>query len=306
MSASEKTLYRTRDGLIAGVCGGIARYFGIDAGVVRLFAVVLSVLTCGVLAVIYLALWLVLPKEPATAATVDVAPQSIASETYGQVANGESCPIRPPAPPTVGAGHIPPPVPPASASYAGERVYASYAAAPAPARPVSEPAAAVRDPLSRSVRVGLAAGIALVTIGIAALISNWVMVFSVFQFWPLLLVAAGIARMVIPDSDGYHMHAIVGGLVLFLIGATLLMQTLGIVLIHFDAWFDQVWPVALIAIGLIIMGRAMASHALMILAAVLIVIVCLLGLIVYSDPGPAQSVWVPLPFDQGVTLDWKD
>ena len=50
------------DKMIAGVCGGVARSFGIDASVVRILAVVLS-LFFGVVLVVYLALWLVLPLE---------------------------------------------------------------------------------------------------------------------------------------------------------------------------------------------------------------------------------------------------
>jgi phage shock protein C len=50
------------DKMIAGVCGGIARSFGIDASIVRILAVVLS-LFFGVVLVVYLALWLVLPLE---------------------------------------------------------------------------------------------------------------------------------------------------------------------------------------------------------------------------------------------------
>ena len=50
------------DKMIAGVCGGVARSFGIEASLVRILAVVLS-LFFGVVLVIYIALWLVLPLE---------------------------------------------------------------------------------------------------------------------------------------------------------------------------------------------------------------------------------------------------
>ena len=50
------------DKMIAGVCGGVARSFGIDASIVRILAVVLS-LFFGVVLVVYIALWLVLPLE---------------------------------------------------------------------------------------------------------------------------------------------------------------------------------------------------------------------------------------------------
>ena len=58
------------DKMIAGVCGGVARSFGIDASIVRILAVVLS-LFFGVVLVIYLALWLVLPLEQGGATGFD-------------------------------------------------------------------------------------------------------------------------------------------------------------------------------------------------------------------------------------------
>ncbi len=50
------------DKFIGGVCGGIARSFGIDSGLVRIIAVVASFFF-GVVVVLYAALWLVLPLE---------------------------------------------------------------------------------------------------------------------------------------------------------------------------------------------------------------------------------------------------
>ena len=39
----EKKLYRIREGkMVCGVCGGIAKYFGIDVSLVRLGVVLLS------------------------------------------------------------------------------------------------------------------------------------------------------------------------------------------------------------------------------------------------------------------------
>nr|WP_209310899.1 PspC domain-containing protein [Streptomyces spiramenti] len=51
---------------IGGVCAGIARRFGMKAGTVRILAV-LSCLLPGPQFVAYLALWLLLPNEHATA-----------------------------------------------------------------------------------------------------------------------------------------------------------------------------------------------------------------------------------------------
>jgi len=56
-------LYRSRtDSMVSGVCGGLGQYLGIDPTIVRLFFVLL-VLGNGVGVLIYLALWLIVPRE---------------------------------------------------------------------------------------------------------------------------------------------------------------------------------------------------------------------------------------------------
>ena len=60
------------DKMIAGVCGGIARYFNVDTTIVRLLFV-LAVFLGGASPLIYLVLWLVMPEEPA----VTAAPQAL-------------------------------------------------------------------------------------------------------------------------------------------------------------------------------------------------------------------------------------
>jgi len=47
---------------IAGVCAGLARRFGVSAGLVRLLFV-LSLLLPGTQVIIYLALWIIMPDE---------------------------------------------------------------------------------------------------------------------------------------------------------------------------------------------------------------------------------------------------
>ncbi len=60
-------LMRVRQGkLIAGVCGGIAKWLGWDPTLVRLGYVVLSVISAGFPGVlIYILLWILMPLEPA-------------------------------------------------------------------------------------------------------------------------------------------------------------------------------------------------------------------------------------------------
>jgi phage shock protein PspC (stress-responsive transcriptional regulator) len=63
MSNGTKRLYRTQDGrVVAGVCAGLAAYFGIDPTLVRLAFVVASVFG-GVGILFYLGAWVVIPEE---------------------------------------------------------------------------------------------------------------------------------------------------------------------------------------------------------------------------------------------------
>lgn len=61
----EKRLYRTKDEkMIAGVCGGIAKYFQVDPSLVRL-AVVLLCMYAGTGLLVYLIATFIIPEEPA-------------------------------------------------------------------------------------------------------------------------------------------------------------------------------------------------------------------------------------------------
>lgn len=60
----EKKLYRVRHGkIIAGVCGGIAKYFGIDPKIVRLLCAAL-IAAYGSGLFVYIIFAVFVPKEP--------------------------------------------------------------------------------------------------------------------------------------------------------------------------------------------------------------------------------------------------
>lgn len=64
MSAMQvRKLVRTNEKVIAGVCGGIARYFDIDPTLVRVLWAVLTVFSFGAMLLIYLICWMMIPKE---------------------------------------------------------------------------------------------------------------------------------------------------------------------------------------------------------------------------------------------------
>lgn len=59
-----KRLTRSRNKVIAGVCGGIANYFDIDPTIVRVLYAFISIFTAafpGVL--LYIICWIVMPEE---------------------------------------------------------------------------------------------------------------------------------------------------------------------------------------------------------------------------------------------------
>jgi phage shock protein PspC (stress-responsive transcriptional regulator) len=60
----EKKLYRSRkDKKMAGVCGGIAKFFGIDSTIIRLIWA-LAILCAGTGLLAYIVCAFVLPEEP--------------------------------------------------------------------------------------------------------------------------------------------------------------------------------------------------------------------------------------------------
>ncbi|WP_156757531.1 PspC domain-containing protein [Actinokineospora pegani] len=59
-----RKLRRSRtDKMVAGVCGGLAKQFKVDAALLRIVLVGATLLGFGTGAVIYLACWLLMPEE---------------------------------------------------------------------------------------------------------------------------------------------------------------------------------------------------------------------------------------------------
>ena len=76
-------LYRGSKAVCGGVCSGIAAYFGADSLVVRILTVMLAIVTCGFALVVYVLLWMILPRVRVRNEPYDVTPAEAHSETYG-------------------------------------------------------------------------------------------------------------------------------------------------------------------------------------------------------------------------------
>jgi phage shock protein C len=81
-----KRLYRSRrDGLIAGVCGGLAEYFDVDPSLVRL-VFILATFLGGVGLIVYIVAWLIVPENPEQSPTASFEKnQKLKEEVVGEL-----------------------------------------------------------------------------------------------------------------------------------------------------------------------------------------------------------------------------
>ncbi len=57
-------LTRSKDRIIAGVCGGLASYFSLDPSLVRIGFALIAIISAGIpMLLIYVVMWFVIPQE---------------------------------------------------------------------------------------------------------------------------------------------------------------------------------------------------------------------------------------------------
>lgn len=97
-------------------------------------------------------------------------------------------------------------------------------------------------------RVGLVWGALIVAVGLALLLDHlgFIYIGSIFRFWPMILVFFGVGHLFTPSNRAR-------GAILIVIGMVLQLNSLGITHVH----FADLWPLAIIAVGLILIWGAM-------------------------------------------------
>ena len=66
MNQKVKRLYRSRTNRkIAGICGGLAEYFNVDATILRLFFILVVLFSVGFGIIAYILTWIIRAKSPA-------------------------------------------------------------------------------------------------------------------------------------------------------------------------------------------------------------------------------------------------
>ncbi len=60
-----RRLYRSnQDCMLGGVAGGLAEYFNVDPTIMRLLFVLLALVSGGTAVLLYLILWIIVPRNP--------------------------------------------------------------------------------------------------------------------------------------------------------------------------------------------------------------------------------------------------
>jgi len=169
--------------MIAGVCGGLAEYFGVDPTIVRVAAVLLA-LADGLGIVAYLILWIVVPEEGDRSMNEQGSSnqhgEGQPSEMPPGGAGAAATPGQEPAPPTAAAQApaAPPPAPPM----------------PPPAQPQPPGQPAPHGSGRRS--AGVTGGIILIAIGLVFLVNIFFPAWDIWTLWPLILVIIGVVIIV--------------------------------------------------------------------------------------------------------------
>lgn len=180
------SLTKGRDRVIAGVCSGIAERLDVDAVVARVTVIVLAVCTCGLVAIPYIVLAIVLPSPQVEDEPVDVDPLAITSDRYRHVADK---PAGRPASDNYGvradSGHRPPRPPEAAARPVGGDLR------------VTPPRPAERDRQRAALRIrglvvfALAAALTALFALVAYVFVSNVPGVRISGFWPLFFLVAG-------------------------------------------------------------------------------------------------------------------
>jgi len=279
---SKKRLYKSSNVVIGGVCGGIAEYFDIDSTLVRIIAVALLIVGCGVPAILYVVLLIILPPDPGAAQGYVDARAEATNPQSRRVDFDEEMSQTGWTNPSI-VGDQPPPPDPATCVSASDYQAASDSSPinknPSPATRVTH---SVADSVKSNSSLVLVIGAVLVGAGVIALLSNFVHI-SLWRFWPVVLIVVGVVCLFTPGSRGWSLERAGNSIVLVSIGLALLAWMLQIIQtkVLITAFFD-LWPVLLVVLGLAIIGGTRKSSIFTLASSLVLSATIVIGLWVYG------------------------
>ncbi len=305
MAKEAERLYRSDDCTIAGVCAGIAEYCDIDPVIVRILALLLSISSFGLVPIVYVLLWLVMPKRrnvadpiscdahfyPNSLTTVSgfgASRISAASQPVLQTKYAYWDPSSLNAYSQAAAKQV---------SQIDQSVYAAHYEAIAR---MSEAGLKYRDShdcIGTSIRLAVWIGVLLSSIGFAGLFSLVVEEVIWWQLWPFVVILSGLMMMVLPSRRMSSVARFSCGIALLALGLFLLLMSA-----HILSWYTilvmlkNLWPLLVIMLGVSIISRALKNELLVPVAALCVVGMFVGGIVVYAVPGTLGQLTVHLPF----------
>lgn len=254
LKATRKRLCRSRDLYVGGVCAGIAEYYGLDALVVRILAIMLFMVTFGLAGIVYLVLWAHLPLRAATVRPVEIEPQEALlfnhdSVDYYLVKND-----------------------------AGEDEWVRLP---------------IRG-LSMGGRIAVFAVLVLLFFILAFLLVPLVPGTVWWQFWPLLFLILGMFLIVVPIRSRMASAWVGAGIMMSVAAVCLLSMSLGVVAWDSLGFaFELLWPLVAVAAVLYVSGVIRSLSALVLGGSFCFVLFCILGGILCVLPGHIETLGLP-------------
>ncbi len=268
----EKKLFRSEDRIIAGVCGGCAEALGASAAVIRFIAVLLLVVSVGFAGAVYLAMWYFIPKREDASTMLDVVPESVRSDRYGEIGASER------------AGIPERPVPP--------RRLMGWGDVFRPRSPDDDLFGRDRRSLPTVARVGIAIGLLAMFAVVVSLGMPFFPGAEWWQFWPLLLIAFGVVLIILPLRDFANRSAMhLFGVSMVLLGGGLTPTTLG--MLSLITWLNDIivlWPVVIAAFCLFGLGYRRQSTPLMLAGVALHGVFVIAGVLFFAVPGSLECI----------------
>ena len=249
-------LWRSRDGYIGGVCAGIAERHDCDPIVIRILAVLIALSTLGIGCIAYAIMWISLPLAPVKSVPYDVEPESVQSSTYGSVECSQ-----------------------------------------ARGRTVEDPDDCYHDEgVNTPVRIVMALALLLLFYVVSNAVCPFVKGTYWWQYWPCVLIMAGLALMVVPIARELSIFWHIAGAALAVFGSTIIPISLGFYSpLTLAAATSALWPVLTLSAVLFAFGVHKRLSPVALLALLLFLAFCIVTVTSFGIPGYMDDFVIMAP-----------
>lgn len=124
-----------------------------------------------------------------------------------------------------------------------------------------------------------------------------------WRFWPMFFSLSGIAVMVVPGRRGVRTAHAVSGWFMIVAGTVILPMSVGLVRwASLVPWLASLWPVLVLSVALLAAAWIRRSWPWAFVAGALFTLFCVVGLLLFAEPGSVPFVIVDLPLGRDVVI----